>query len=69
MSSSAGAWLQNSMVFVKLILLVVFIAVAWFAPTGKYYANEATLESPWPQTTLANGDGRGWCCYGDGRFA
>jgi len=50
-SSSAGAWLQNSMVFVKLILLVVFIAVAWFAPTGKYYANEATL-SPWPQTTL-----------------
>lgn len=50
-TSSTGAWLQNSMVFVKLILLVVFIAVAWFAPTGKYYANEATLASPWPETT------------------
>lgn len=39
-SSSAGAWLQNSMVLVKLSLLGIFIALAWVAPADKWYANE-----------------------------
>jgi APA family basic amino acid/polyamine antiporter len=39
-SASAGAWLQNSMVLVKLLLLASFIAIAWAAPADKWYANE-----------------------------
>lgn len=39
-SSSAGAWLQNSMVIVKLSLLSFFIAIAWAAPPEKWHANE-----------------------------
>lgn len=42
-SSSAGAWLQNSMVLVKLSLLGIFIALAWVAPADKWYANEIVL--------------------------
>jgi len=52
-SASTGAWLQNSMVIVKLLLLGIFLAIAWMAPAEKWYANEIETTG-WSQTSADN---------------
>lgn len=44
-SSSTGAWLQNSMVLVKFLLLLIFIAIAWTAPSEKWHANHVAAST------------------------
>lgn len=48
-STSAGAWLQNSLVIIKLVLLTIFVVIAFSVPSGRWYANEVPT-TQWPAT-------------------
>lgn len=46
-SSKTGAWMQNSMVTGKLLLLLLFLGWAFMAPADRWHANTLPMEK-WP---------------------